>query len=183
MARKSRQKPSIELQSIVDALVEHARQSTPFPGDYEKLEAWLEVEGWDELIADLGEEYALKLHSLAGYNFIDDELLDHLDLEEGEGVTDSHRVRYARQLIETGLKGDDGYLFVSVHSYPLFHGDGREAILGCSVETHGQAGDVVVCHGAFPSRSEFCAALTAIGYLLLSEAENLTDSMILELWK
>ena len=113
----------------------------------------------------------------------DFEARDHLEIGEGEEVTDSHRVRYARQLIETGLKGDDGYLFVSVHSYPLIHRDGREAILGCSVETHGQAGDVVVCHGAFPSRREFWAALTASGYLLLSEVESLTDSMILELWK
>ena len=181
MTRRSRRKLPIELQSIADALVEHALQSTPFPGDYEKLQAWLEVEGWDDLIADLGDEYALKLHSLAEYNFIDDELLDHLDLEVGEEITDSHRVRYARQLIETGLKGDDGYLFVSVHPYPLTHRDGREAILGCSIETHGQAGDVVVCHGAFPSRREYCAALTSSGYLLLSEAESLTDSTILEL--
>ncbi len=183
MIRKSRQGLPIELQPIGDALVEHALRGAPFPADFEKLEAWLEVEGWEDLIADLGDEYALKLDNLAEYNFFDDQLRDHLEIGEGEKVTDSLRVRYARQLIATGLQGDDGYLFVSVHSYPLIHRDGREAILGCSVETPGQAGDVVVCHGAFPSRREFCAALAASGYLLLSEVESLTDSMILELWK
>jgi hypothetical protein len=70
----------------------------------------------------------------------------------------------------------------SVHSFLIERDDGERAILGCTVEIHGQYGPVPQWHGVFANKDDFYRHLRSVGFLFLSEAGNVGDAEILALW-
>lgn len=177
-------RPPEELQPMIDALVAHAWGEGPAPKDIGPLYDWLTVDGWDALIADLGDEMALMIDCLADLNFTDGEFRATVGKADDEPVTDAERVDYARQLIARIEAGEyDDYFYPSVHAYPLTDRRGRQAVLGCTVEIHGQGGAVPNWDGAFVSRDAYMSYLSHHGYWLSSQIERLEDAQILAKWK
>jgi hypothetical protein len=171
------------LQTLADKLVGECLAGNSHPEGIEAIYEWLEIDGWDDLISDLGDEMALKLYYLADLEFNDNETRWNLDIPDDQEVQDSDRLNWARQRIDYFQTGDDGYVFVSVHAYPLVSSDGKIAIVGCLVEIHGQAGPVCDWWGLWKSREDFYDALGSDGQIWLSpRMGEIPDDVILSMW-
>lgn len=171
------------LQALANRLVGEFLSSNTQPEGIEAIYEWLEIDGWDDLISDLGEQMALKLYYLADIDFNDNETRWNLDLPDDQEVQDTDRLTWARQRIAHFNTGDDGYVFVSVHAYPLVSSEGRIAIVGCLLEVHGQAGPVCDWWGLWRSREDFYDALGTNGQIWLSpRMGEIPDEVILSMW-
>jgi len=166
-----------------DALVEHLLSNSPLPSDLADLQEWLANDGWDDLLAAwINEDVALNSEGWAEYKFSDSSLRDTEGLDEAESITDQMRVDYAREAISYAVKNSDGDASPSVHSFPIERADRERAVLGCTVEIHGQYGPVPQWHGVFADKDDFYRHLRAAGFLFHSEADEIGDAEILALW-
>ena len=166
-----------------DALVGHLLSNSPLPPDLADLQEWLANDGWDDLLAAwINEDVALNLEGWAEYKFSDSSLRDTEGLDEAESITDQMRVDYAREAISYAVENSDGDASLSVHSFPIERADGERAVLGCTVEIHGQYGPVPQWHGVFAENDDFYRHLRAAGFLFHSEADEINDAEILALW-
>ena len=166
-----------------DALVEHLLSNSPLPPDLADLQEWLANDGWDDLLAAwINEDVALNLEGWAEYKFSDSSLRDTEGLDEADSITDQMRVDYAREAISYAVENSDGDASPSVHSFPIERADGERAVLGCTVEIHGQYGPVLQWQGVFAENDDFYRHLRAAGFLFHSEADEINDSEILALW-
>ena len=168
---------------IRDAAIEHLLSNSPLPAGLADLQEWLATDGWDDLLAAwINEDVALNLKGWAPYKFYDSGLRDAEDLDKAETITDQMRFEYARDAIRSAVKNSDGYDSPSVHSFPIERADGERAILGCTVEIHGQHGRVPDWHGVFADKDDFYRRLRAAGFLFHSEADEIGDAEILAFW-
>jgi len=167
-----------------DALVEHLLSNSPLPPDLADLQEWLANDGWDDLLAAwINEDVALNLEGWAEYKFSDSSLRDTEGLDEAESITDQMRVRHAREAISYAVENSDGDDSPSVHSFAIERADGECAVLGCTVEIHGQYGPVPQWHGVFADKDDFYKYLRDAGFLFHSEADEIGDAEILALWQ
>lgn len=67
------------------------------------------------------------------------------------------RVKYARDEIVRAFFDEDGFVNPSVHGYRLEREDGKSAIIGITVQIHGQGGPVPVWQGVFATQELFHA--------------------------
>ncbi len=147
-----------------------------------ELVDWYETEAWDDLVSGWGnEQIVLNLHHLAWLRFSDSELI--ANQESDEPVTNKLRIKYARQLIAETLENSDGYDCPTVHAVELKKDDGNTAILGWTMEIHGQGGAVAIYQGAFPDIEHFHHGLRNCDFLFSTEQDRLSDEAILELWE
>jgi hypothetical protein len=168
-----------KLMPIRHAAIEHALTGAPVPPDLHLLEGWLEIDGWDALLAAWdGEVVAMKLDEL---ELNDRQVRECLDLGPRKRVTDDMRVQCAREMLERRREHDECF-GVSVHPYPMRRRDGRSAILGCTVEIQGQAGAAAQWHGVFRTAEDFRNSLRRSGYWATDEADRL-DTVILQQWE
>jgi hypothetical protein len=166
-----------------DALVEHLLSNSRLPAGLSDLQEWLATDGWDDLLAAwIDEDVALNLKGWAPYKFYDSALREAEDLDESVAITDQMRVHHAREAISYAVENSDGDDSPSVHSFPIERADGERAILGCTVEIHGQYGPVPQWHGVFSDKDDFYRHLRAAGFLFHSEANAIGDADILSLW-
>jgi hypothetical protein len=166
-----------------DAAIEHLLSNSGLPSDLAGLQEWIAIEGWDDLLAAwINEDIVLKFEGWAVDKFSDSCLREAEDLDESEAITDQLRVAYARAAISHVVKNCEGEDLPSVHSFLIERGDGERAILGCTVEIHGQYGPVPQWHGVFANKDDFYRHLRSVGFLFLSEAGNVGDAEILALW-
>ena len=171
------------LQAIADKVVDEFIVGNSHPDGLEAIYEWLEIDGWEQLLTDLGAEMALKLHHLAAFDFNDNETRWNLDIPDDQSIQDSDRLNWARQRIEYYQTGEDGYVFVSVHAFPLVSSEGKVAIVGCLIEVHGQAGPVCDWRGLWRTREEFYDALASDGQIWLTpRMGDIPDEVILSLW-
>jgi hypothetical protein len=167
-----------------DALVEHLLSNSRLPAGLADLQEWLSTDGWDDLLAAwINEDVALNLEGWAEYKFSDSSLRDTEGLDEAESITDQMRVDYAREAISYAVENSDGDASPSVHSFPIERADGERAVLGCTVEIHGQYGPVPQWHGVFADKNDFYKYLRDVGFLFHSEADEIGDAEILALWQ
>ena len=166
-----------------DASIEHVCSKAPLPAALADLQEWLATDGWDDLLAAwINEDVALNLEGWAPYKFYDSALRDAEELDDSVAITDQMRVRYAREAISYAVEISDGDDSPSVHSFPIERADGERAVLGCTVEIHGQYGPVPQWHGVFADKNDFYRHLRAAGFLFHSEADEIGDAEILALW-
>ena len=166
-----------------DAAIEHVLSKAPLSAALADLQEWLATDGWDDLLAAwIDEDVALNLKGWGPYQFYDSALRDAEDLDESVAITDQMRVRHAREAISYAFENSDGDDSPSVHSFPIERADGERAILGCTVEIHGQYGPVPQWHGVFADKNDFYRHLRAAGFLFHSEADEIGDAEILALW-
>ena len=167
-----------------DALVEHLLSNSPVPPDLADLQEWLANDGWDDLLAAwINEDVALNLEGWAPYKFYDSALRDAEGLDESVVITGQMRVRHAREAISYAVENSDGDDSPSVHSFAIERADGECAVLGCTVEIHGQYGPVPQWHGVFADKDDFYKCLRDAGFLFHSEADEIGDAEILALWQ
>ena len=167
---------------IRDALVEHLMSNSRLPAGLADLQEWLATDGWDDLLAAwINEDVALKYGRLED-RFSDSYLSDSECLDASDVITDSMRIEFARSAIRSLILDSDGYYNPSVHSFPIERDDGESAVLGCTVEIHGQYGPVPQWHGVFADKDDFYKYLRDAGFLFHSEADEIGDAEILALW-
>jgi hypothetical protein len=167
-----------------DAAIEHLLSNSGLPAGLADLQEWLATEGWDDLLAAwINEDVALYLVGWAPYKFYDSALRDAEELDDSVVITDQMRVRYAREAISYAIENSDGDNSPSVHSFPIERVDGEHAILGCTVEIHGQYGPVPKWHGVFADKDDFYRYLRAAGFLFHSETNEIGEAEILALWE
>lgn len=167
-----------------DAAVEHVLSNSLLPSGLGELQEWLATDGWDDLLAAwINEDVALNLKDWATYELTDSSLRDTEGLEASVDITDQMRVDYARSAISNAIEQCDGCDSPSIHSFPIQRDDGERAILGCTVEIHGQSGPVQKWHGVFAGEEAFYRYLRESGFLLHSEADKIGDAEILLLWQ
>ena len=167
-----------------DAAIEHLLSNSGLPPDLAELQEWIAIEGWDDLLAAwINEDVVLDFEGWAEYKFSDSSLRDTEGLDEAESITDQMRVDYAREAISYAVENSDGDASPSVHSFPIERADGERAVLGCTVEIHGQYGPVPQWHGVFADKNDFYKYLRDAGFLFHSEADEIGDAEILTLWQ
>jgi hypothetical protein len=169
---------------IRDAAVEHILSNSPIPSDLAALQEWISTDGWESLLAAwINEDIALNLKAWAAYKFSDSSLRDTESLDDAESITDQMRVAYTRAAIRDAIEESEGDDSPSVHSFPIERNDGERAVLGCTVEIHGQYGPVPQWHGVFTDKDSFYKYLRKNGYLLHSEKDAISDVEILSYWE
>ena len=167
---------------IRDALVEHLMSNSRLPAGLADLQEWLATDGWDDLLAAwINEDVALKCGTFED-RFSDSYLSDSEYLDASDVITDSMRIDFARSAIRSLILDSDGYYNPSVHNFPIERDDGESAVLGCTVEIHGQYGPVPQWHGVFADKDDFYKYLRDAGFLFHSEADEIGDAEILALW-
>lgn len=124
----------------------------------------------------------MNLEGWGPYKFYDSRLRDVEDLGESVAITDQMRVRHVRKAISYAVENSEGDDSPSVHSFPIERDDGERAVLGCTVEIHGQYGPVPQWHGIFADKDDFYKHLRAAGYLFHTEADEISDAKVLALW-
>lgn len=168
---------------IRDETVEHVLSQSPLPEALDDLQDWLATDGWDDLLAAwINEDVALNLKEWAAYKFSDTSMREDEGHDDSVAITDQMRVDYARAAISDAVEQSEGYDSPSVHSFPIEREDGERAILGCTVEIHGQAGPAPQWHGIFADKEAFYVYLRDAGFLLHSIAEEISDAEILLCW-
>ena len=92
-----------DLQPVADAVLRDFAAGVEEPDGLTRICEWLEIEGWDFLIADLGEQNALKLGYIAQLEFSDEEARYNLDIPEEVEIQDADRLSWARQRINVSV--------------------------------------------------------------------------------
>lgn len=173
-----------ELQPVLDAALHDFQEGKVNPDILKPIYEWLEVDGWEALINDLGEQMALNLGYLAQFQFNDSELRASMDIPDERPLTDEDRIRWGRSHIDRVLNGDDEYLMPSIHTYEVKASDGFKAVIGCIVEIHGQAGPACQWEGLWKSRNDFLEAVgEGDGYWVTPLMGEIPDDVILKLWQ
>jgi hypothetical protein len=173
-----------ELQPVADAVLRDFAAGVKEPDGLIRICEWLEIDGWDFLIADLGEQNALKLGYIAQLEFSDEEARYNLGLPEEVEIQDADRLSWARQRINYAQAGDDTYLLASLHAYRLIGSDGSIAFVGCLIEVHGQGGPVCEWWGLWRTPAEFYGAVADGGYNWVTpRMGEISDQVILSMWQ
>jgi hypothetical protein len=174
----------VELQAACNASVASFKQSHELFPELDKIKEWLEVDGWDNLLADYGENTAIKIGGLAQYEFNDDELLANLDLPSDYKLTDLDRIKWGRQCINDLFDGGDESFLCEVLCYELKAINGDTAVIGCLLENQGQGGPVCDWQGLFNTKEEFLNSLAQEwGFWITPLMGDVTDEVILSYWQ
>jgi len=172
------------LQVACDEAIAAFNTGDPEPESFKQITEWLEEDGWDALIADLGDQMAITLTELGYYRFTDIELRANSDITDDQTISDIDRLRWGREQIDYVLDNDDDDMLSSVHAYKLTSSDGQSAWIGCLVEIHGQLGPACYWQGLWSSREAFWNALgSEHGYWVTPLMGEVTDEVILSHWK
>ncbi len=183
MATANNQLP-LYLQIACDEAIEAFKSGNAEPESFKQVTDWLEGDGWDALIADLGDQMAINLTGLGYDRFDDSELRAYCDIPDEQVVSDADRIRWGREQIESVLNNYDDALLPSVHAYQLTSSDGQSAWVGCLVEIHGQLGPACYWQGLWTSREVFWHALgSEYGYWVTPLMGDVTDEAILSHWQ
>lgn len=173
-----------KLRKIRDAAVEHVLSDSLLPKDLSELQNWFATDGWGYVTDSwINDDAVLDLKSWVAYQFLDSLLRSEEDLDESIEITNQMRIKYARSAIKNAIEEYDGYDNPSVHSVLIQREDGKNAILGCTVEIHGQSGPVPIWHGVFASVDIFYAHLREAGFLFHKEADLISDAEIMSFWR
>ena len=173
-----------DLQAVADTVLREFSAGVEAPDGLSLIYEWLEVDGWDFLINDLGEQSALKLGYIAQLEFSDSETRYNLEIPKEVEVQDADRLNWARQRIEYAQAGDDGYLLASLHAYRLIGSDGSHAFVGCLIEIHGQGGPVCEWWGLWKTPNEFYEAVGDGGFnWVIPRMGDISDQVILSMWE
>jgi hypothetical protein len=174
----------VELQAACNTSVASFKQSHELSPELEKIKEWLEVDGWDNLLADYGENTAIKIGELAYHQFNDDELLANLDFPSDYKVADLDRIKWGRQCINDLFDGGDESYLCDVLCYELKATNGDTAFIGCLLENQGQGGPVASWQGLFNTKEEFLSSLSADPFYWITPLMgDVSDEALLNNWQ
>lgn len=174
-------KLSTQLLRISNQVIDNVLAGKPEPKTISKLVEWIESEAWDDLsFGWIDDQIVLNLSYLSWLKFSDSELIDSQEVEEQ--VNDNLRVVFAKQLISDTFEANDGYICPTVHGVEIRKSDGATAILGWTMEIHGQGGAVAIFQGAFLDKQHFYQHLRDANFIFDTEQNEIPDVSILRLW-
>ena len=169
------------VQLIADAAISAFQREGTGSDLLTEIYEWLEVDGWDELIAGDNEQMAVDLKD-AQILFDDRELRKELDVPAGKPITDNERVSWARTQLQSRLD-DEWITQLSIHTFPIFASDGSTAVIGCLIGIHGQGGPECEWQGLFATKDDFLSHLKARHYWITPLMGEIPDDVILKLWQ
>lgn len=172
-----------KLQRLCNSLVASFMDGNPVLDGIEKMQDWLETEGWDMLIGEVG-NHVFDIESIAQVQFNDGELRARRGLADAVILTDVDRARWARAFLKDLLLESDEWSIYDLHTYQLLASNGLTACIGCVVELQGQLGPVVRWYGLYKDRDAFFNELEKNGFYWVNpKIEAITDQRILFYWK
>jgi len=172
------------LQAACDEAIAAYMARKAEPESFTQVTDWLEGDGWDSLIADLGDQMAVNLAALSHDQFTDSELRASNNIPDDQTVSDADRLCWGHEKIDEVLNNYDDCLLPSVHAYELISSDGQSVWVGCLVEIHGQLGPACYWQGLWPSREAFWHALGSdYVYWVTPLMGDVTDEAILFHWQ
>jgi hypothetical protein len=171
------------LVSIRDAAIDYAigRVKTP-PENIDALNDWFNSDGWDALVEQGAfEDLAVDIISLA-YNLFNDQELEAWEGMDPADINDVSRVKFARTRIEN-VFDEDEFLVKSVRAALLENDVGETAVIGATLESHGQGGMEADFWGVFKTFADFQESIRkSDGLVLMDDCPKLPDEYLLKLW-
>jgi len=162
------------LKTILDAAVLHLWDNRRPQPDLEVLSAWLEGDGWDDVVSALigGCIYTSRIMD----DLNDETLLEYRDITDPKIITNPQRIEFARSRIEHLISDS----MDSFHAIPLHSKKMPPAELCFMMDYHPQGGacfsGISVCH----SHQDY---LDDCDGEIIIDANDLSDVKILALWK
>jgi hypothetical protein len=180
----SKSSPPPKIKALISHVLKEYKAGNHDPNGLNDLCKWLEIDGWDFLVGDPDEKYAISISYIANSDFSDKEARYNLDIPENVDLQDSDRIAWGRSRIDYAVSQGDGYLIPSLNTYRLT-GKGRHHVyIGCMIEVHGQGGPVCNWCGLWNSKEDFYASVTKDNAFWITELSGeIPDEVILSLWK
>jgi len=168
-----------DLQPVADTVLRDFASGIKEPDGLTRICEWLELDGWNSLIADLGEQYAIYLNYIAQFEFSDAAVRYHFEISDDVHIEDCARLNWARNCIEIARSEP-----ASVHAFRVLGSDGTFAFLGCLIEFSDQGGPVCTWKGLWRTTREFYEALGDGGNTwLIPLMGEIPDQVILSMWQ
>lgn len=173
--------PPASLQRAIDEIVTKKSLSGTSKKNQQQLQDWLETDAYDSVMEIWNDQIAVKIDELASEFFNDETILDVVDVEDSDEITDALRLSFAIERFNEAIEEDSFAL--SVHAYPVTSTDGQEAFLGFTLETQGQGGPNFEWLGAFTSAEDLHDELDRKNYWLTNEKIEARLNFLLTKWQ
>jgi len=172
-----------ELYEARDAVIENTHKGLEPPKSLELIHQWLETEGWDALLGVIeNETMVVNIPRLADYAFNDEEYIAGW-LEDEQIITDSMRIGHVRMLIKQAIENGDGWEIPSICSFDIQRGDGKTAVISCTIAPQGDDGPETSWWGVYKTHEDFLRDLKKAGLVPVDCIDDLTDTEVLKYWK
>lgn len=170
-----------ELKEIIDRVVDAIAVGRPYDAaDGQTVVEWLEQSDYVQSYG--GSEPALWLHTGHLGSWSDQDVRDHLDLDESARISDQARLEcareWARHQVASGTQDADYH--PAILTVNLQSAGGQTVVVGISHVGYSTMGVRRRIHGLFSNVECFENSLRADGYI--QSTGELTDQMILERW-
>lgn len=171
-----------EIQKNIDNIVIAFHAGKTDQKALEVVQDWLEVDGWDELIADLDDGLAVNIEALADDFFNDDYAAFELDVDEDD-LTDGARIQIGRDRFDEVFNEDNESFVDTLHCHELVATNGLRAFLTCIIQVMGQGGPMCFWTGLVTDREQFLEDIKKKGVYWFPRAWGpIPDDGILSRW-
>jgi hypothetical protein len=171
------------LQAQVDALIAAHYDGRTDPVAFEKIQEYLEGDGWDELYTGLNDLLAVNFSSFTGEYLDDSQLRAYVGLDDDEPLSPSDRIEFARERLSVLLEELDDVVTPSIVHCTLKDTRGRAVVVGGYTESHGQAGPFTTWLKVVGSEAEFFQLLKDQDLIVFEDVESISDEKILSAWQ
>lgn len=171
-----------ELHKARDEVIESVHTNTETPDCIELIYEWLELDGWDAVTSNPAKEgMAINVQRFREDMLNDGEFEYYFG--EDEEITDEKRITFARERMQQRLdEGDDGDYFPSYSSYEMVRGDGKSALIGCTIVII-PGGPEPSWWGAYKTEEDFLQSLKSCDLIPFGNIADIPDAEILSYWK
>lgn len=164
---------------IRNAVIQHVHAGKNPPLEISQIYAWLEGEGWDELVGEGSKEEMVI--DISRFCENDSELRAIHDLDDLVEITDQMRVNHSRDLLAKVISGEDDYDYPTVVFYTLEGSDGKSVVI-CGTLNIQPGGWDVEWDGVFLTSAQFLEGLKLYGIYLIEDIDSIDDASIISFW-
>ena len=171
------------IQDAAETVLSELRHGIRNPECLNPIYAWLGVEGagWEHLISDRHERFAIWLSEIAD-NFTDSAVRENLGLDDSTALDDHDRTRWGRRYVDHSRRESDR--LVSLSTFQIHGKDGASAYIGCLMTAVWPEGPVCQWQGLWLTRESFLeSVIEKYGLWLVPDDGKVTDDAILKLWQ
>ena len=171
------------IQAQVGALIAAHYDGRTDPVAFEKIQEYLEGDGWDELYTGLNDLLAVNFSCFTGEYLDDSQLRAYVGLDDDEPLSSSDRIDFARERLSVLLEELDDVVTPSIVHCTLKDTRGRAVVIGGYTEIHGQAGPFTTWLKVVGSEAEFFQLLKDQDLIVFEDVESISDEKILSAWQ
>ena len=181
-----------KLHEIRDAVIAAHHGGLEIPATVRFIQEWLEGDGWEAMQEAWDDEIVIDLGAVSRFYLDDCSLREKQELEENATISNTQRLQYSRELIDSLATDLSETLTPAVHTYALQDDDDRGVVICAKGTWRGEDGVDLDWLGIWDDKESFLFDLHSIGLLRLTnmpgilgvdEIGQLTDEEILGLWK